>query len=89
MRKIYLFIIGSTILFSNNVFAQSSLLESVKRNPKEAISLCKRFRALNAQGISANSEKALQEISSKKNLNRIDSEILSMYVIGLHCPDVK
>ena len=48
--------------------SQSNLLESVKRNPTEAINLCKRFRVLNSKGISATSEDSLKEIMSKKNL---------------------
>ncbi len=71
------------------VFAQSSLLESVKRNPEEALSMCRNFRTLNSQGVSASSQQALDEISKKRNLSRNDAEILSLYVIGLNCPDVK
>ncbi len=68
--------------------AQSTLLQSVKRNPEEALALCEKFRALNKKGISARSEEALKEVSRKKNLSKIDAEILSLYVIGLNCPDV-
>ena len=70
------------------VNAQSNLLESVKRNPEEAISLCSEFRSLNSQGISASSKQAIMSIAKKRNLKEIDAEILSMYVRGLHCPDV-
>tara|TARA_B100000700_G_C14519919_1_gene612611 strand:- start:129 stop:398 length:270 start_codon:yes stop_codon:yes gene_type:complete len=69
--------------------SQSNLLESVKRNPTEAINLCKRFRVLNSKGISATSEDSLKEIMSKKNLSKLDADIFSTYVIGLNCPDVK
>ena len=68
--------------------AQSNLLNSVKNNPKEAISLCDRFRSFNSRGISAHSDEVKSEISAKKNLNKVDAEILSTYVIGLHCPEV-
>lgn len=88
MKYFYLLICGGMLLNANNLYAQSSLLESVKRNPKEAASLCQRFRALNANGISASSQVALKEVATKKNLNKVDAEILSMYVIGLNCPDV-
>ena len=69
--------------------AQSSLLETVKQNPKESIALCNRFKVLNSEGISASSKIAIQEIAAKRNLRYVDAEILSMYVIGLNCPDVQ
>ena len=89
MKYIHFLILIFLMLWPNGTKAQSSLLESVKRNPQEAISLCKRFRELNSQGISASSEMALQEVAKKKKLRRLDAEILSMYVIGLNCPNVK
>ena len=76
--------LGSTSL----AYSQSNLLESVKRNPEEALALCSSFRELNEKGISASSEQSIKAISKKRNLNKIDAEILSMYVRGLHCPDV-
>ena len=69
--------------------AESSLLESVKRNPEEAITLCNQFRDLNKQGISAGSTEAIKKVSSQRNLTDTDAEILSIYVIGLNCPDVR
>ena len=69
--------------------AQSNLLESVKRNPKEAMELCSKFKNLNARGISANSKETITDIARKRNLSEIDAEILSIYVIGLHCPEIK
>ena len=71
-----------------STLAQSNLLEGVKRNPKEAIVLCKQFRSLNVRGISAGSKQSIQEISRKRNISVVDAEILSTYVRGLHCPDV-
>ena len=71
------------------VKAQSTLLESVKRNPEEARALCRRFKDLNTKGNSASSTQAINEISKEKNLSPIDAEILSTYVIGLNCPDVR
>jgi len=56
-------------LFSNSlypVFSQSNLLESVKKNPDEAINICNKFREFNSKGISANSDKAIQYVSKKK-----------------------
>jgi len=69
--------------------AQSTLLESVKRNPDEARALCRQFKDLNSKGISASSTQAISQVSRQKNLSPIDAEILSTYVIGLNCPDVR
>ncbi len=68
---------------------QSSLLESVKRNPQEARSLCNQFKALNAQGVSATSPQAISNLAKQRSLTRQDAEILATYVIGLYCPDVR
>ena len=70
------------------VKAQSPLLESVKQNPDEAKELCTQFRALNSQGISAGSKESIEKFANQKNLSQTDAEILSIYVIGLNCPDV-
>ncbi len=77
--------------FSNSlypVFSQSNLLESVKKNPEEAINICNKFRDFNSKGISASSDKALEYISKKNKLTPVNAEIFSIYVIGLHCPDI-
>ena len=42
----------------------------------------------NSKGISANSDKAIEYISNKKKLTPVNAEIFSIYVIGLHCPDI-
>ena len=78
-------------LFSNSlhpVFSQSNLLETVKKNPIEARNLCNKFREFNSKGISASSDKAIEYVSNKKNLTPVNAEIFSIYVIGLHCPDI-
>ena len=78
-------------LFSNSlypVFSQSNLLESVKKNPNEARNLCNKFREFNSKGISASSDKAIEYVSNKKKLTPVNAEIFSIYVIGLHCPDI-
>ena len=80
-----LFLFNGTIY---PVFSQSNLLESVKKNPEEARNLCNKFRDFNSKGISASSEKAIEYISSKKKLTPVNAEIFSIYVIGLHCPDI-
>ena len=86
--RFYLFLI---FLFSNPlnpVFSQSNLLESVKKNPGEAINICNKFREFNSKGISASSDKAIEYISKKNKLTPVNAEIFSIYVIGLHCPDI-
>ena len=78
-------------LFSNSlppVFSQSNLLESVKKNPDEAINMCNTFRDFNSKGISANSDTAIEYVSKKNKLTPVNAEIFSIYVIGLHCPDI-
>ena len=78
-------------LFYNSlspVFSQSNLLESVKKNPDEAINMCKKFKEFNSKGISANSDKVIEYVSKKNNLTPVNAEIFSIYVIGLHCPDI-
>ena len=75
-------------LFSSPVLSQSNLLESVKKNPNEAINLCNKFREFNSKGISASSDKVIEYVSNKKKLTPVNAEIFSIYVIGLHCPDI-
>ena len=78
-------------LFFNSlppVFSQSTILESVKKNPDEAINMCNKFKEFNSKGISANSDKAIEYVSKKNNLTPVNAEIFSIYVIGLHCPDI-
>ena len=69
--------------------AQSSLLESVKRNPGEAQALCQQFKSINAQGESALSSQSIAVIAGQRNLNKTEAEIVATYVIGLTCPDVR
>ena len=64
--KPFLFLL---FLFSNSiypVFSQSNLLESVKKNPGEAMKICKKFREFNSNGISASSDEAIEYVSKKK-----------------------
>ena len=77
-----------SLAYINPVLTQSNLLQSVKKNPANAIKICNKFKELNSKGISANSDKAIDFVSKKNNLNPINAEILSIYVIGLHCPQV-
>ena len=78
-------------LFSNSLYpvhSQSNLLESVRKNPAEALKICNKFREFNSKGISANSDKAINYVSKKNNLTPVNAEIFSIYVIGLHCPEI-
>tara|TARA_B100000212_G_scaffold304149_1_gene251360 strand:+ start:38 stop:307 length:270 start_codon:yes stop_codon:yes gene_type:complete len=72
----------------NCIHAQSNLLESVKRNPKNAIEICNKFKELNKKGISASSDEAVNYVLKKNKLSPVNAEILSIYVIGIHCPNV-
>ena len=86
--KSFLFFV---FLFYNSlppVFSQSTLLESVKKNPDEAVNMCNKFREFNSKGISANSDKAIEYVSKKNKLTPVNAEIFSIYVIGHHCPDI-
>ena len=87
MKSLFLFLFLS-LTSINPAISQSNLLESVKKNPADAIKLCNKFIELNSKGISANSDKAIEFVSKKNNLSPINAEILSIYVIGLHCPQV-
>ena len=87
--------IKNTLYFSfflflsmNFIHAQSNLLESVKKNPKNAIEICNKFKELNKRGISASSDEAVNYVLQKNNLSPVNAEILSIYVIGIHCPNV-
>ena len=86
--KSFLFLL---FLFSNSlypVFSQSNLLESVKKNPGEAVNICNKLREFNSKGISASSDEAIEYVSKKNKLTPVNAEIFSIYVIGLHCPDI-
>ena len=87
MNSLLFILILTSFGISQGAMAQSRLLESVKRNPDEAKSICESFRKLNKDNISAASKKSIKTISIKKNISEVDAEILSMYVRGLHCPE--
>ena len=71
------------------VEAASALLESVKQNPQLSKQLCAEFKQLNAQGQSATSPQSLARVASSQGLSTMDAEVLTTYVIGLYCPDVR
>ena len=74
---------------ANPSLAASALLETVKENPALARRLCERFKQLNAQGQSATSKESIAWVAANQGLSPMDAEVLSTYVIGLHCPDVR
>ena len=86
--KHFLFFLFLLLHPLNPVLSQSNLLESVKKNPREAIKICKKFKEFNSKGISANSDKAIEFVSKKNKLSPVNAEVFSIYVIGLHCPDI-
>ena len=86
--KPFLFLFFFLTNFLYPVFSQSNLLESVKKNPREAINMCNKFREFNSKGISASSDKVIEYVSKKNKLTPVHAEIFSIYVIGLHCPDI-
>jgi hypothetical protein len=69
--------------------AASPLLESVKQNPQLAKSLCNDLRQLNSQGVRSTSPQAIDMVAKRQNISPADAEIVSTYVVGLHCPDVR
>ena len=69
--------------------AQSQLLESVKQNPALARQLCAELRQMNGSGITYTSPKAIQTIAQQRQLSLTDAEVLTTYVVGLYCPDVR
>ena len=87
MNGLIITLIFTSFGISLDAMAQSRLLESVKRNPDEANSICESFRELNKENISAGSQKSILKISTQKNISEVDAEILSIYVRGLYCPE--
>ena len=87
MKKNFLFLF-ILITFANPILSQSNLLESVRNNPGDAKKICNKFKEFNSKGISASSDRAIEYVSKTKKLSSINAEILSIYVIGLHCPQV-
>ena len=85
MKKFLLFLFLAS---ANPLLSQSNLLDSVRKNPADAIKMCNKFREFNSNGISASSDKAINFVSKKNKLSPVNAEILSIYVIGLHCPEI-
>ena len=87
MNSLLITLIFTSFAINQDAMAQSRLLDGVTRNPDDAKSICKSFRNLNKENISASSPKSIQKISIQKNISEVDAEILSMYVRGLYCPE--
>ena len=81
--------LAAPLLFCPAALANSPLLETVKQNPTLARQLCSSFQALNAQGQSATAAEAIAVVARNQGLSAKDAEVLTIYVIGLHCPDVR
>jgi hypothetical protein len=81
--------LASTLLLAAPLRAASALLETVKQNPALAKSLCAQFKQLNASGRSATAPDSIAMVASSQGLSQVDAEVLTTYVIGLHCPDVR
>ncbi len=79
----------SLLIFASAGLAQSSLLESVKRNEADAKALCQSFKAMNSNGQSALSSEAINQLASQRNLSPNNAEIVATYVIGMHCSEVR
>jgi hypothetical protein len=69
--------------------AASALLETVKQNPALAKNLCDQFKQRNAAGQSAVSKESISQVAASQGLSSVDAEVLTTYVIGLYCPDVR
>jgi hypothetical protein len=82
-------ILAMVVPVPSSLRAASALLESVKQNPALAMGMCARFKQFNAQGLSATSKESINWVASSQGLSPIDAEVLTTYVIGLHCPDVR
>ena len=69
--------------------AASQLLETVKQNKQLATQLCGKFRKLNAGGQKAHDPAAIKATAAQQGLSQLDAEILTTYVVGMYCPDVR
>ena len=85
------FALAAAVLLDPQAPAQagSALLDRVKQNPKVAAAICAELRSLNAQGITSTNPQAVNRIAAMQGLGATDAEILTTYVVGLHCPDVR
>ena len=68
MNRLLVTLIFTSFGISQAAIGQSRLLDSVKRNPDEAKSICESFRELNKKNISAGSQNSIQRISASTSL---------------------
>ena len=69
--------------------ADSDLLNTVKRKPEKAKAMCRSFRQINANGQSPFSKQYINKVAASENLSFQDAEILLIYIVGMHCDDVR
>lgn len=68
----------------------AGVLDSVRRADSPlAKSLCQRFRQWNAANRSAMAPESIAEVAASENLTTVDAEVLTAYVIEMHCKDVR
>lgn len=82
-------LLALTLGMPPNAMAASGLLESVKQNPALARNLCEQFKQRNAAGQSAMAKESIAAVAASQGLSTVDAEVLTTYVIGLYCPDVR
>jgi hypothetical protein len=80
---------AALLLAGQPVLAQSALLDSVKNNPAKAKALCSQLREQNGKGLSSTSPETVALVARQQNLSPMDAEVLTTYVVGLYCPDVR
>lgn len=81
--------LAGQLMVAPAALAQSAILDGVKQNPGRAQALCQQLRQLNAQGIASTSPQAVGLVAQQQNLSPMDAEVLTTYVVGLYCPDVR
>ena len=83
-------LLGAVLLMgATPALAASPLLDSIKQNPQQARTLCTALRQLNSQGQTALSAEGIALVASRQSLSPLDAEIVTTYVVGLYCPDVR
>lgn len=77
-------------LLSTPALGQSELLDSVKRDPAQAKTMCRQFRTAQATNkrFDPYSRETTRQVAKDRQLSTNDAEILITYVVGMHCPDV-
>ena len=74
-------------LVSLNTYSAPRVFEQIKKMDTDQDGTVT-LEEFNSEGISASSDKAIEYVSNKKKLTPVNAEIFSIYVIGLHCPDI-